>query len=210
MWMRSWHRIWRLMPSRAASVQMRMRSGSCAGSALKRRFSSSRRTSGVAPVKDAIRSSGCRSSSASANRFSTQRRVSSYSVKRTSRRSFQRPSGAMLARTHSASRPMRASGRWPCFLAISSISSTRARSETPAAMAPAASAAWSSSSWISFSAVYFVGRLVLGLGTAMDECFRCSLRRRRRRREGALCGGPPRSSRRRRLTREAAAAGRRT
>ena len=46
------------MPSRAASVQIKIRSGSSAGSALKRRFSSSRRMRGVDPVKQAIRSSG--------------------------------------------------------------------------------------------------------------------------------------------------------
>jgi hypothetical protein len=50
MWIRSWQRAWRLMPSRAASVQIKMRSGSVTGSALKRRFSSSRRSVEVAPV----------------------------------------------------------------------------------------------------------------------------------------------------------------
>ena len=70
------------MPSRAASVQIRMRSGSVSGSALKRRFSSSRRSVEVAPVKQAMRSSGSRSCNASSSRRSSQRRVSSYSVNR--------------------------------------------------------------------------------------------------------------------------------
>jgi Protein of unknown function (DUF1254) len=140
-WTRSWQRNWRFIPSRAASVQIKTRSGSWAGSALKRRFSSSRRMIGVAPVKQAIRSSGRSSSSASAKRFSSHRRVSSYSVNRTSRRSFQRPPPVMWSRIHLVSRSTRASGRCAALRAISSISSTSPRSETPAASAPTASAA---------------------------------------------------------------------
>jgi hypothetical protein len=55
----------------ASSVQMRMRRGSDAGSELKRRFSSSRRSVEVAPVKEAIRRSSSISSSASARRVSS-------------------------------------------------------------------------------------------------------------------------------------------
>ena len=52
--------------------------------------------------------------------------------------------------------------------------------------------------------------LVLGLGTAMDECFCCRLRPRPVGAKEPFAGEPPRSSRRPRLTRGAAAASRRT
>ena len=42
-WIRSAQRVWRLMPSRAASVHSRMRTGSCSGSALNARLTCSRR-----------------------------------------------------------------------------------------------------------------------------------------------------------------------
>ena len=57
--------------------------------------------------------------------------------------------------------------------------------------------------------VCFVSGLVLCLGAAMDECFCCRRPTQRRRREGVLCDEPLRFLRRRRLTREASAANQR-
>ena len=68
MWIRSWQRTWRLMPSRAASVQIRFRRGSFSGSALNWLLSFSRRSVEVAPVKLAIRSSRSRSDRPSRSR----------------------------------------------------------------------------------------------------------------------------------------------
>ena len=120
------------MPSRAASVQIRMRSGSFAGSALKARFTSSRRSvpGGASEDADALVARSV-SASASRSRRSSQRRVSSYSVKMISRRSFQLAARADCALIHSTSQCTRASGRvqrcarrwrasrrpWPALLA---------------------------------------------------------------------------------------------
>ena len=56
-WNRSAQWVWRFSPSRAASVASRMRSGSFAGSVLKRRWISLRRAPLVRPSITSIRSS---------------------------------------------------------------------------------------------------------------------------------------------------------
>ncbi len=86
------------MPSRAASVQIRMRSGSLAGSALKARL---HLLAAILPgragedARCARRPDRCRRALPRSRR-SSQRRVSSYSVKMISRRSFQSVAGQQI------------------------------------------------------------------------------------------------------------------
>ena len=210
-WMRSWQRICRLMPSRAASVQIRMRSGSSAGSELNRRFSSSRRSveRRASEGRDAV--VGRRSSSASASRTSSQRRVSSYSVKRTSRRSFHRPSGGHVAANPRGEQVERARpARWACLRASASISSTSARLATLAASAPAASAASISSACDEALARRLVVGLVLRLGSALDEASAAAGDAAAFGLREAPCDAPPASWRKRRSRTAGAVEGRRT
>ena len=121
------------MPSRAASVQIRIRSGSAAGSALKARFNTSRRSCVVAAREDSDAGTGRRvqvqiGEGCGEPALQPVRRVASHSVNRTSLRPFHFPPSAMLERTQASNHATRASARSLCCSAIASISSTRLNS----------------------------------------------------------------------------------
>ena len=121
------------MPSRAASVHSRIRTGSSLGSVLKARLTASRLSLPVAPEKTRMRSSDQSVLSiVSSSRRSNHRRVSSYSVKMISRRLFQALPESILPLIHSASQRTLASGRLAWASAIDNISSTAASSSPSA------------------------------------------------------------------------------